>query len=152
MHTPEKQTILVTGSNGLLGQKIIYELLRHKEVSIVSTSRGPNRMHVQEGYVYENLDVTNASHFADVFAKYKPDAVIHAAAYTNVDACETNRDDCRKLNVDAVGTLLSLCALHGSHLVHLSTDFVFDGTGGPYREEDTPNPLSYYAQTKLESE
>src|SRR5262245_21307361 len=135
------ETILVTGSNGLLGQKIIYGLLERGDVRIVSASRGPNRMRRQDGYEYENLDLTNTAHVTDVFARYKPSVVINAAAYTNVDACETHQDDCRKLNVDAVGALIRLCELHRSHLVHLSTDFVFDGLNGPYKEDDAPNPL-----------
>lgn len=146
------KTILVTGSNGLLGQKIIYNLLNRKDVRIVSTSRGVNRMKRTDGYEYINLDITNTVHVAEVFAKYKPDAVINSAAYTNVDACETHRDECSKLNVDAVKGIIELCEKYKSHLVHLSTDFVFDGLAGPYKEEDKPNPLSYYAQTKFEAE
>jgi len=146
------KTILVTGSNGLLGQKIIYGLLARHDVNIVSTSRGANRMKAKEGYAYEDLDITDAARVAEVFEKYRPDAVINTAAFTNVDACETNQEDCHKLNVDAVATLVSLCGKYNAHLVHLSTDFVFDGSKGPYREEDVPNPQSYYAQTKYDAE
>jgi dTDP-4-dehydrorhamnose reductase len=145
-------TILVTGSNGLLGQKIIYGLLDKGGVQIISSSRGPNRMRRRDGYQYVDLDITDAARVSGVFAQYKPTVVINCAAYTNVDACETNIDACQALNVDAVKYLVAECARHGSHLVHLSTDFVFDGLTGPYKEEDTPNPLSHYARTKLEAE
>ena len=145
-------TILVTGSNGLLGQKIIYGLLARGGVRIVSTSRGPNRMKVRAGYDYEDLDITRAGDVERIVDTYRPDAIINAAAYTNVDACETHRDACRALNVDAVATLVEICRRNDIHLVHLSTDFVFDGLHGPYREDDRPNPLSYYAMTKYEAE
>ena len=71
---------------------------------------------------------------------------------TNVDACEHDKDKCRKLNVDAVRYLMQACEKINAHLIHLSTDFVFDGESGPYKETDEPNPLSYYAWSKLESE
>jgi len=142
----------VTGSNGLLGQKIIYGLLAQGGINIIATSRGANRMREKEGYIYEDLDITEEHQMAEVFGKYKPSAVINSAAYTNVDACESNREACRKLNLDAVATLVELCRKYETHLVHLSTDFVFDGSDGPYKEDDTPNPQSYYAETKYEAE
>ena len=146
------KTILVTGSNGLLGQKIIYGLLAQGGLNIVATSRGVNRMRVKEGYIYEDLDITDSRKLAGIFETYRPDAVINSAAFTNVDACENHREECRKLNVDAVTDLVGLCRQYKTHLVHLSTDFVFDGSKGPYREDDIPNPQSYYAETKYEAE
>ncbi len=81
---------------------------------------------------------------------------------TNVDACETKREECRLINVTAVENILSSIKPQTSpdasglkpqtHFIHLSTDFVFDGNNGPYSENDTPNPLSYYAQSKYDSE
>jgi len=95
----------------------------------------------------------------EVLTKYKADAIIHTAAMTNVDACELQQDECKKMNVDAVQYIVSaLEALqkqdssYHPHLVHLSTDFIFDGTHGPLTEEEKPNPLSYYAWSKLEAE
>lgn len=145
-------TILVTGSNGLLGQKIIYALRGKKDVRCISTSIGANRMKAQDGYVYESLDITDPDAVEKIFDKYRPDAVINTAAMTNVDACENKKDEALKMNVTAVEYLVSACKKHRSHLVHLSTDFVFDGENGPYVETDKPNPLSYYALTKLQAE
>ena len=71
---------------------------------------------------------------------------------TNVDACETDKDGCWALNVIAVENLVQVCLDNDIHLVHLSTDFVFDGKKGPYSEEDEPNPVSYYGLSKWESE
>lgn len=146
------QTILVTGSNGLLGQKIIYALRNRADVKCISTSRGDNRMKAKDGYIYESMDITDLSSVMDVFEKYKPDVVIHTAAMTNVDACESNRDDAWLLNVQSVEHIVEACKKYGTHLVHLSTDFVFDGRNGPYVETDEPNPLSFYAHTKYEGE
>ena len=146
------KTILVTGSNGLLGQKIIYALLGRSDVRCISTSKGANRMKVKEGYVYEELDICDKEQVLTIFEKYRPDAVINTAALTNVDACENRKEEAWQLNVTAVENLIEASTKYGTHLVHLSTDFVFDGENGPYVETDVPNPQSYYAMTKYEAE
>ncbi len=145
-------TILVTGSNGLLGQKIIYALRNRHDVKCISTSRGENRMKAKDGYLYSSMDISDPSSVASVFEKYRPDVVINTAAMTNVDACENNRDEAWLLNVQSVEHIIVACKKYNSHLVHLSTDFVFDGRSGPYVETDEPNPLSFYAHTKYEGE
>ncbi len=145
-------TILVTGSNGLLGQKIIYALRNRTDVKCISTSRGENRMSAKDGYIYESMDITDPSSVESVFEKYQPDVVINTAAMTNVDACESNRDEAWLLNVQSVEYIIEACKKFNTHLVHLSTDFVFDGRKGPYVETDEPNPLSFYAHTKYEGE
>ncbi|MFH1004830.1 MAG: SDR family oxidoreductase [Bacteroidota bacterium] len=167
-----KKKILITGSNGLLGQKIIYGLLGdplclisdelrkkiNNEVEIIATARGKNRLSRKDGYIYESLDITNKSEVENVFAKYNPNIIINTAAMTNVDACETKREECRQTNVIAVQNIVEAIQnpkskIQNCHFIHLSTDFVFDGTkGGPYNENDKPNPLHYYALSKLEGE
>ncbi|HXC06423.1 MAG TPA: SDR family oxidoreductase [Bacteroidia bacterium] len=149
-----KKKILVTGSNGLLGQKLILALAARTDVVAIATSKGENRMRNKTGYVYEPMDITDRADIEKVFLKYKPDAIIHTAALTNVDACESNKAECVALNVEAVRSIVQVMEqnLPKAHLIHLSTDFIFDGLAGPYKEEDTPNPLSYYAWSKLESE
>jgi dTDP-4-dehydrorhamnose reductase len=146
------KTILVTGSNGLLGQKIIYALKDKEGIRCISTSRGENRMKARDGYTFESLDITNTAEVQRILEKYSPDVVINTAAMTNVDACETRREEAMIMNVEAVENLIGCCIKFNSHLVHLSTDFVFNGTNGPYIETDEPDPLSYYAYTKLEAE
>jgi len=146
------KTFLVTGSNGLLGQKIIYALRKRSDVKCISTSKDSNRMSAKDGYIFEPLDITDAKHVREIIEQYKPDAIINTAAMTNVDACETKKDECIALNVEAVNNLISCCEKNNVHLIHLSTDFVFDGEHGPYVEEDIPNPLSFYAQSKYDAE
>jgi dTDP-4-dehydrorhamnose reductase len=147
------KTILITGSNGLTGQKIIYALLGKKDVRCIATSKGENRTREKTGYIYESLDITNHEQINKLFEKYKPDALINTAAMTNVDACETNKEECTRMNVHAVEYLIDACRKFNTHFIHLSTDFVFDGLkGSAYTETDTPNPGSFYAQSKYDGE
>lgn len=144
--------ILITGSNGLLGQKMVADLQKDNEVQLIATSRGKNRLKDKSGYEYYSLDITNEEEVVKCMEKFKPDVIVNTAAMTNVDACENDKQGCDQLNIAAVEHLLNACAKHKSHLVHLSTDFIFDGEDGPYKEEDKPNPLSYYGHSKLKAE
>jgi dTDP-4-dehydrorhamnose reductase len=144
--------ILVTGSNGLLGQKLIQLLSKKDSVELLATSKGENRFKNKEGYQYQSLDITNRTEVLDVVDSFKPDAIINTAAMTNVDACESDKTLCWDLNVNAVKYFIEASEKVNSHLIHLSTDFVFDGEDGPYKEEDKPNPLSYYGESKYEAE
>ena len=143
--------VLVTGSNGLLGQKII-EQLNNKDNKIIATSRGANRNSNNNSFIYEDLDITNKEQLSRVFNKYKPEVVFNTAAMTNVDLCELEKDLCKKVNVNAVEYLADICFDLDAHLIHISTDFIFDGNDGPYNEDDVACPLSYYGQSKLDSE
>jgi dTDP-4-dehydrorhamnose reductase len=147
------KTILITGSNGLTGQKIIYALRNKSDVRCIATSKGANRTKMTDGYIYESLDITSEEEIARVFSQYKPDTLINTAAMTNVDACEIRKEECREMNVDAVAFLIEACKKYQTHFIHLSTDFVFDGRkGSPYAETDKPNPESFYAQSKYDGE
>lgn len=151
-----KKRILITGSNGLLGQKLVYALLKRNDVELIATSKGENRIIKKDGYTYQTLDITSKTEVEQVFGEYKPDVVINTAAMTNVDACETQKEECWKLNVTAVQNMVDVInrqlPVVNCQFIHLSTDFVFDGQNGPYKEDDKPNPLSYYALSKYESE
>lgn len=143
--------VLITGSNGLLGQKLVYNLLKRKDVQVIATGFGPNRLLEQNGYVYESMDITSRAEVEGVFKKHTPDVIINTAAMTNVDACESKREECWSLNVTAVENMIA--AAGKAHLIHLSTDFIFDGEkGSSYVETDLPGPLSYYGLSKAESE
>ena len=144
--------VLITGSNGLLGQKLLHKLRKDTSVELVATSIGDNRVSEKDGYKYLSLDITKKSEVENIIFFEKPDVIINTAAMTNVDDCEDNKQECDALNVDAV-KYLSDCAIEtNTHLVHISTDFIFDGENGPYSEDDIPNPLSYYGLSKLKSE
>lgn len=148
--------ILITGSNGLLGQKLVKALRSDPDVELVTTSRGPDRTPAsgedRGGYSYRSLDITEQEEVDTVFDELCPEVVIHTAALTNVDTCELDPEACRLQNVTATGYLLQAALRHDAHFIHLSTDFVFDGRSGPYREEDAPSPLSQYGQSKWDSE
>lgn len=146
------KTVLVTGSNGLLGQKITEKISKEGGVNLIATSKGANRYPSAEGYTYAEMDILNPEEVKKVIEKYQPDAIIHTAAMTNVDTCEDQRELAYQLNVEAVRTLLHLAEEHHIQLIHLSTDFIFDGEHGPYNELAAPNPLSYYGETKLMAE
>jgi len=144
--------ILITGSNGLLGQKLLHKLRVDNSVDLIATSRGENRVSEQSNYKYIDLDITDETAVAQIIAGQNPDVVINTAAMTNVDLCEEKKTECDDLNVNAVQYLADACDKIDAHLIHISTDFIFDGEDGPYKEEDEPNPLSYYGLSKLKSE
>jgi dTDP-4-dehydrorhamnose reductase len=148
----DKKKILITGSNGLLGQKLVELLVTKAHIDTIATARGDNRLPFSRGYRYIDMDITDAEAVDRVFDAERPDVLIHTAAMTNVDQCEVEKDECWKLNVNAVETLISACAKYDVFLQHVSTDFVFDGTSGPYREEDVPNPVSFYGWSKYAAE
>ncbi|MAZ54710.1 MAG: NAD(P)-dependent oxidoreductase [Flavobacteriales bacterium] len=143
-------TILITGSNGLLGQKLVH-LLKEKH-NVIATSLGSCLISNQSDFIYQILDITDEYNIGKIFNMYKPKYVINTAAMTNVDACEDYKNLCDYINVKAVNYLSTACEKYNSHLIHISTDFIFDGKNGPYDEDDEANPLSYYGLSKLKSE
>ena len=144
--------ILITGSNGLLGQKLLQKLRIDNNVELIATSVGENRVSEKNGYTYFSLDVTDEKAVSKIITEQKPSIVINTAAMTNVDLCEDEKQACDALNVDAVRYLADACEKEAAHFIQISTDFIFDGEDGPYSEEDKPNPLSYYGLSKLKSE
>jgi dTDP-4-dehydrorhamnose reductase len=144
-------SILITGSNGLLGQKIVRQLVK-SGFNFIATSKGENRNPNCPDTAYFSLDITNPSEIEVLLNQENISSIINTAAMTNVDACEDDEYNCRKLNVDAVGYLLAAAKSRGIFLTHVSTDFVFDGENGPYAEDAPRNPLSIYATSKRDSE
>jgi dTDP-4-dehydrorhamnose reductase len=143
--------ILITGANGLLGQKLIARLQQQQGVQCIATARKALAQPFATGEFY-NLDVTNPAEVNAVIAATKPDVIIHTAAMTNVDQCETEQEACWLQNVTAVQYLIDACATHHVRLIHLSTDFIFDGSRGPLDENAEPNPVNFYGQSKLAAE
>ena len=144
--------ILITGSNGLLGQKLVAALRNDPQVELIATSRGADRTPVALGERYCSMDITAQAAVDAVFDTAQPSVVIHTAAMTNVDACELDPAACELQNVTATEHLVRAAQRHNSHFIFLSTDFIFDGANGPYREEDAAAPLSIYGHSKLHCE
>ena len=142
--------ILVTGSNGLLGQKLV-ELISSGNDYLIATAKSSLVIDLPKGE-FHSLDVTDASSVESVIAQSKPEVIIHTAAMTQVDQCETEQEKCWLNNVQAVENLVKACEKFAVRLIHLSTDFIFDGTHGPIDETEKPNPLSYYGKSKLAAE
>jgi len=143
--------ILITGSNGLLGQKLVAQLLKRNS-EFLATSQGENRNNDCPANHFLSLDITSIEDVKSIIESYKPTHVVHTAAMTNVDECELNPNACHLINVIGTKNLLEICEIHGIHLQLLSTDFVFDGQKGNYSEDDEVNPLSIYAQSKVDAE
>jgi dTDP-4-dehydrorhamnose reductase len=144
--------VVVTGSNGLLGQSLINLLLKEKEVyKVFGLSRGVNRSG-RDDFSYISIDITNEKKLKEILLETEPNVIINTAAMTQVDDCEGDRKACDLLNVSVVEWLGEISEKIEAHLIHLSTDFIFDGIKGNYKETDVPNPLSYYGVSKLKSE
>lgn len=146
------KTILVTGSNGLLGQKLVELLTQQSDKKVIATARGENRLPFKEGYDYFSMDITKPEEVASVIQKTMPDVIVHGAAMTNVDQCEFEKETCWAQNVKAVEYMVEACRKHDIFLCHVSTDFIFDGAAGPYTEEGEANPLSFYGWSKYAAE
>lgn len=143
--------ILVTGSNGLLGQKLTKLILSDNTVSLIATARGESVLPISPGQ-YHSLDITDSAAVDRVIGDTRPDVIINTAAMTNVDQCETNQEACWKANVNSVENLIAACTQHQIRLIHVSTDFIFDGTRGPLDENEKPNPVNFYGESKLAGE
>jgi dTDP-4-dehydrorhamnose reductase len=144
--------LLVTGGNGLLGTKLIELCLRHGAHRPVSVSRQPCSNGSLGAFEFHQLDLTNGDSVGELFERLRPRWVVHTAAMTNVDGCERQPEAAWRANADAAEAVAQACRTVDAHLVHLSTEYVFDGRSGPYGEEDPANPISVYGRTKLASE
>lgn len=143
--------ILITGSNGLLGQKIVNQLLK-KNIQFLATSKGENRNPDCPTNNYQSIDIIDKQNVMDVIGYFQPTHVIHTAALTNVDYCELNPEECELVNVEGTRNLFEATKLVNAHFQLLSTDFVFDGNKGNYNENDEVNPLGVYAKSKVDGE
>jgi dTDP-4-dehydrorhamnose reductase len=130
--------ILVMGHKGMLGSDLMEALGRDHDVS---------------GIDRDEFDIISAGDCIRVVEEFNPDAIINAAAYTDVDGCETNREACFAVNAEGVRNIASACTGRNTKIVHYSTDYVFDGTKGePYVEEDPCRPINQYGESKRRGE
>jgi len=146
----EVKTVLITGANGLLGQKLVCDF--HPHYKVIACDLSPESFISSANLSYESLDITNRRQFGFQITFYHPEVIINAAAYTDVDGCEIHKDKAWATNVGGVRNLVNLCKKVRIKLIHLSTDYVFNGEEGPYSEDDPPDPVNFYGETKLESE
>ena len=132
--------VLVTGANGQLGQSLQFIASNYPAIKFVFCSSS-------------DLDITNKQNCEAVFSKYKPNYCINSAAYTAVDKAESEPERAKLINVIGAKNLAEVCAAFSAKILHVSTDFVFDGNNTtPYTENDIPNPTGVYGQTKLDGE
>ncbi|MBL7870590.1 MAG: NAD(P)-dependent oxidoreductase [Cyclobacteriaceae bacterium] len=143
--------ILVTGANGLLGYKLIQQLSKTLGVTTIATAR-KQITELPPMVQFLELDITHHDQTMEVLSSEKPDIVINTAAMTQVDQCETEREQCWTANVIGVENVVEACEKNNIHLVHVSTDFIFDGSHGPLDETAKPKPVNFYGESKLAGE
>ncbi len=143
--------ILVTGSNGLLGQKLIELLEADTGIKLIATAARPLSTPLSRGE-FRLLDITDEPSVNQIIEETHPDVIINTAAMTQVDHCETQREACWNANVMAVNYLVNASKKNNVHLVHVSTDFIFDGTQELLDETAVPHPVNFYGESKLAGE
>jgi dTDP-4-dehydrorhamnose reductase len=139
--------LLITGASGLYGSKLA-QLALIKGIEVYSSD-------IQSLSVFGNfvkLDISGKEAVEEAFKTIKPDVVVHAATLTDVDKCETNKELAWKINVEGTKNIVDAAQTAGSFLIYISTDYVFGGEKGNYKETDKPDPINYYGTTKLKAE
>ncbi len=145
-----KNRILITGSNGMLGQRAVQFYSSKENIELLATSVEDKS--VVDSVEYISSDIKNRDSIKKVIHDYCPDFIVHTAAFTNVDLSEKLREDAWKINVKGVEYIAEAARAIDAHIIHISTDYIFDGKDGPYSENAKPNPVGYYGRTKLASE
>lgn len=145
-----KKRILLFGANGMLGQRLVEFYDKQTAIQLLACSEEDQP--VSKCEEYRKIDLTRRDEVKDLVYDFYPDVIINAAAFTNVDLSETERERAWKTNVKGVEYIAEVSRVIDAHIIHISTDYVFNGKRGPYSEKDKPCPLGYYARTKLASE
>jgi dTDP-4-dehydrorhamnose reductase len=147
-----RMKILITGANGLVGQHLVTALLQ-LDIQVIGVGKGPNRLEGEHRhYAYHELDISDGVACFQFIVNQSPDIIVHGAAMTQVDECELDKPSCYNINVSATRFLIDAARVIKCKIIYLSTDFIFDGLSGPYKEEDIPSPVNYYGSTKLVAE
>jgi dTDP-4-dehydrorhamnose reductase len=145
-----KNRIIITGANGMLGQRAVEYYSLKENVELLATSVEDKS--VIDSVDYMSCDIKSRDKIKKVIYDYCPDFIVHTAAFTNVDLSEKMREDAWKINVKGVEYIAEAARAIDAQIIHISTDYIFDGKNGPYHENDLPNPIGYYGRTKLASE
>lgn len=143
--------LLVTGGSGLLGFKIVLKALE-KSWNVITTYYRHEIPLENPRLKKVKIDISNTIFLEDLILKTQPEVIIHCAAYTDVDGCELNKEYAWKVNVEATRSIVLAGRVVRAYMIYVSTDYIFDGEKGMYKEEDIPNPLSFYGLTKLVAE
>ena len=145
-----RNRIIVTGSNGMLGQRAVEYYSSKKNVELLAIS--VEEKSLNDSVEYISCDIKCRDKIKKVIYDYCPDFIIHTAAFTNVDLSEKLREEAWKINVKGVEYIAEAARAIDASIIHISSDYIFDGKDGPYDENAIPNPIGYYGRTKLASE
>ncbi len=145
-----KKRVLIIGSNGKLGAGLARCFSGHNSYELLCA--GASEKSSVPGVEYRQIDITKRNNIKTLFHDFFPDMVINAAGFTNVDLCETQKELSWNVNVKGTEGLAASSWAIDAHIIHISSDYIFDGKEGPYTEEDIPHPISYYGRTKLAAE
>lgn len=143
----QKRRVLIIGASGFLGKEL-YKVFKTDQENY-ETYGTYSKNSVRD---LKRLDVTDLENMKIIFREIKPNIVIITVALTNVEYCEVYKEEAYKINVNGLKNIAELCKVYDSKAVYVSTDYVFDGVNGPYSEDNIPEPINYYGQTKLEGE
>lgn len=141
--------ILITGSNGMLGSVLASHLSVNYQVFGIDVQ--PANMK-SKNIIYHQCDITDQLGIDAIITDINPTIVINCAAFTSVDRCETEQEFAKAINVTGVKNLIQSLEDKNAHFIQISSDYVFDGTDGPYLETDNTNPINNYGKMKLEAE
>ena len=147
---PSLTRILITGSNGLVGRELI-RAFANGNFTVLATSSSPDKIQ-QPGVEFHQLDITNREGIFNFIEQLNPSVVIHSAAVSAPDVCETDKQLCNRVNIEGTRNVADACKAVGAAILFISTDFVFSGSAGPYKEGDAPGAVSYYGLSKLAGE
>ncbi len=142
--------VLITGSNGFLGQHLTLYLTKRK-FDVIASGRGECRIPIKEEFEYYSVELTNNDEVSQMVEKYHPDIIIHTAAMSKPDECNNNKQLCTNNNVTATQYLVDAAKKINAKFIYTSTDFIF-GENGPHKEDDIPAPLNFYGESKLQAE
>jgi len=145
-----KKRILIIGSNGMLGQSLTTHFMFRKDVELMCASVEEESFYVDVSYA--KVDISSTKEVKNLLRDFCPDIIINTAAYTNVDGCESEKELSWSINVTGVENIVKSGRNIDAHLIHISSDYIFDGENGPYSENEIPNPISYYGREKLAAE
>jgi len=145
--------ILITGANGFLGYYLIKHLL-NKNFEVIATGRTDNQLPYigYKNFTYFKMNFNNVVEVEEVFNNVYPEYIVHAGAMSKPDECELQQAEAYLTNVEGTFNLLKAAEINKSFFIFLSSDFIFDGSKGMYKEDDTPAPVNYYGKTKMLAE